>query len=125
LASMHTLGHRALTHAHSATESTDGGRHAVAAGLTDPATPAVHTPCEGGCHAVTVQGGHPPRHDHLLDICLAVLGAFLLAALLRSTRRTPAGFTLARSGSAPGAVPRAPPRSPLGLTLATVSVLRT
>ncbi|MEH1057282.1 hypothetical protein V6U89_19020 [Micromonospora sp. CPCC 206171] len=59
------------------------------------------------------------------SVCLAVLGAFTVALLLATLllgRARPAVHT--RHASGPSRGPRAPPPRPVGLRLATVSVLR-
>ncbi|MEU4379265.1 hypothetical protein [Micromonospora echinofusca] len=84
--------------------------------------------CPGGCASEELlpAGGGTGGGPSGWGVCLAVLGAFaaaLLLAALLSVRVRAVGPT--RGGSA-GAFPppRAPPPRPVGLRLATVSVLR-
>jgi hypothetical protein len=79
-------------------------------------------------HDAVVLAGPMSGHHGMSgwDVCLAVLVAFavlLLAAALLHARRT--GATAHRTGRPARTGPRAPPPRRVGLTLATVSVLRT
>ncbi|MEV4706319.1 hypothetical protein [Actinoplanes sp. NPDC049316] len=119
LAAMHTLGHAGVhvgTHGHTAATA---GVASPEAGETAAAGSADHCP-----------DGHCPGRDHGgmsgWAICLAVLGgltaAVLLAALLLTSRPGPLGWGPGRP-FAPS-VPRPPPRRWMGLTVASVAVLR-
>ena len=120
LAAMHSLGHHG--DAHPSMILAEGHHASVMVGAADSRA----APCaDGGCvflGAAPGGGNDTPAWS----VCLAVLGGLavvaLLGALLPASRRAnPAGIVLAGSGLDS----RAPPGLwPLGLTLATVSVLR-
>ena len=118
---MHSLGHGAGPHPSAMTAH---GHSASGA-----ATPmlAMPDPCaDDNCSHATMSGD---RHGGMTgwDICLAVLVAFAVALLVAALLK--ARLTIAWAGTDPHAStltgPRAPPAGPLGLTLASVSVLRT
>lgn len=122
LAAMHTLGH------HGPHLGADHHRGHPAAMAPDPAIAVADgLMCAGdGCGVILtapMSGGHGPGG---WDVCVAVLVAFavlLLAATVLRARR--AGATAHRGGPSSAARPRGPPTGRVGLTLATVSVLRT
>ncbi|MEH0843370.1 hypothetical protein V6U81_13385 [Micromonospora sp. CPCC 205711] len=153
LAAMHTIGHGAHaegahpmahgTHADGAYPFVYGahadqayplahGAHADEAHLVGRGAHAEGAAAVGGCAgdhcagAVASPAGDAGGHPHLWTVCLAVIGALavtlLLAALLLGWTRPAVGD---RGPSRPSPGPRAPPGRPLGLRLATVSVLRT
>jgi len=116
LAAMHTLGHGASHH----------GEPAAAATLFAVVTPAAPHDCgaDGCSRAVARLAGHGMNG---WDLCVAVLSAFAIAALVAALLLTvAAGRSPRRSPRGHGRMsPRAPPTLSFGLTLATVSVLRT
>ncbi|WP_446212477.1 hypothetical protein [Micromonospora sp. IBSANI012] len=141
LAAMHTIGHGT----HSVASHPDG--HAavsqrapvaqaalpeavpVAHGAVPEAVPVAHV---AGPASFADQGGvvalpadQPGGAPSGWSVCLAVLGAFTVALLLATLllrRARPAVAT--RHPSGPSRGPRAPPPHPVGLRLASVSVLR-
>ncbi|WP_222622267.1 hypothetical protein [Micromonospora endolithica] len=142
LAVMHTLGHETHAAGHDRAAPAPGHRSGGSAGghgdgLAGDAPQVRHAAAGAVGHG---QGGCPEgcRHERLLaaagagggtsgwSVCLAVLGAFgvslLLAMLLRAVAREVAPDA-GRVGR-PAAVSRAPPTRPVGLLLASVSVLR-
>ncbi|WP_194823516.1 hypothetical protein [Micromonospora sp. S-DT3-3-22] len=131
LSAMHTLGHDAhLGGGHPAGHDTaTGGPHRSTAGHDAPADrslPREPVPVVGGCvHgcAAALPGGSSDSPSTAWSVCLAVLGALTVTVLvlLFAVRTRPAGVS--RPPSRPRE-PRAPPPRPLGLRLATVSVLR-
>lgn len=131
LSAMHTLGHDThLTGGHPAGHDTaTGGPHRSTAGHDAPADRSLlrePVPTVGGCGdgcAAALPGGSPDSPSTAWSVCLAVLGALTVTvlALLFAVRSRPAGVS--RPPSRPRE-PRAPPPRPLGLRLATVSVLR-
>jgi len=133
LAVMHTVGHAGMQmHAHDhpgaqASSSLPGPTHDFGAmGTATTGTVATFVTsdiCDGGCaHAPS---SSPHGGGTGWSVCLAVLGALAMVVVLimlgaRFRRRgppTPDGGTWA-------AVNRGPPVKPVGLALATVSVLR-
>jgi hypothetical protein len=123
LAAMHTIGHGTMSSAHHH-EAPSVAMHQLSA---MPAfTQADPDGCAaGGClHAAVLPDSGGPMD--LRDLCVAVLSAFAVAMLL-------AGLLLAAvtgrfpPGSGDGRRPalRFPPIPPWGLTVVTVSVLRT
>jgi len=118
LAAMHTIGHGGVDHASHHDEP-----RAVAAGMVVAVSDAASDGCECD-HAALQPLGRGGMGGW--GLCVAVLGALavavLLAALLLSavTGRRPR-----HPARGPGRAPRAPPALRFGLTLATVSVLRT
>ncbi|MER7274581.1 DUF6153 family protein [Dactylosporangium sp. NPDC000244] len=129
LTAMHTLGH-------AGPHLPDGHQHVPAAEhvATMPVLSAVNTAaldaltgCAGdGCAMLLTGSGHDHGGMDGWAICLAVLVAFaviVLVAMLLTRRR--ANASPARPRATRRAGPRAPPPRPFGLTLATVSVLRT
>ncbi|MFC8615457.1 hypothetical protein ACFT9M_03405 [Micromonospora purpureochromogenes] len=141
LAAMHTIGHGT----HSVASHPDG--HAavsqratvaqaalreavpVAHGAAPEAVPVTHVAgpvsFAGQVGAVALPADHSGGAPSGWSVCLAVLGAFtaalLLATLLLGRARTAVDT---RHPSGPSRGPRAPPPRPVGLRLATVSVLR-
>ncbi|MEU4714906.1 hypothetical protein AB0F73_14760 [Micromonospora purpureochromogenes] len=136
LAAMHTIGHGT----HSVASHPDG--HAavsqqamVAQAALPEAVPTVHgaasravpvvqaVPPEGG--AVALPADQPEGVPSGWSVCLAVLGAVTVALLLATLLFGRAHHAVAtRHSSRPSRGPRAPPPRPVGLRLATVSVLR-
>ncbi|WP_326564479.1 hypothetical protein [Micromonospora peucetia] len=143
LAAMHTIGHDS----HPAGHSAEPSAHAVAGpgphpDGADAAMPPQHDTalayvvvatfqavagCAGDCVPDRLlpfggAGGELPGWG----VCLAVLGAFvvtlLAAALLSAVARAVGPPGRGTAGTFPS--PRAPPHRPVGLRLATVSVLR-
>jgi hypothetical protein len=122
LAAMHSLGHDAGAHA-SAMRAEGHHTPVMTVAAADRAAD-----CAGdGCTHLSALPGGGGDDMPGWSVCLAVLGGFaivvLLGAALLATARHyyPAGALLGLSGAAP----RAPPDLlPVGLTLATVSVLR-
>lgn len=118
LAAMHTIGHGGVDHASHHEQS-----QAVAAGVTLAMSSAAPDGCCSHAAELPMRGGGMGSWD----LCVAVLSAFAVAVLLAALlliavggRRPP------RSARDPSRwTPRAPPVLPFGLTLATVSVLRT
>ncbi|MEV6706095.1 hypothetical protein [Micromonospora wenchangensis] len=131
LSAMHTLGHD--THLAGGDpvghDTATGGPHRSTAGHDAPADRSLlrePVPAVGGCGdgcAAALPGGSPDSPSTAWSVCLAVLGAFTVTVLvlLLAVRSRPAGVS--RPPSRPRE-PRAPPPRPLGLRLATVSVLR-
>lgn len=129
LAAMHTLGHGTAAHAAMTPMPVHGTTAAMAAQVKHAAMAAPAEAVPGGC-----AGGHcarllvpPARHTAGLDwwdVCVAVLtalGVLLLFWLVGVVcRRAPAGLSRLRAAAAS----RGPPVPRLGLTLATVSVMR-
>jgi len=117
LAAMHTLGHGATHH----------GEPAAAVTLFSVATPAAPHDCGAdGCDRAAA--ARMPGHGmNGWDLCVAVLSAFAIAALVAALLLTAAASRSARRppGDPGRRSPRAPPTLSFGLTLATVSVLRT
>ncbi|MEU7960896.1 hypothetical protein [Micromonospora humida] len=150
LSAMHTLGHDAHPgggHPTGHGTSTDDPHRPAAdrSSVPVPATDLMHlTPevwgvpvgpgwgvavadpalrgCGDGC-AVALPAGPPGTPATAWSVCLAVLGALTVTVLvlLFAVRSRPAGVS--RPPSRPRE-PRAPPPRPLGLRLASVSVLR-
>ncbi|MEV4479582.1 hypothetical protein [Micromonospora coxensis] len=149
LAAMHTIGHGSHGSGHS-----DGHAVAQAAVLPDSAVPPAgqvdaaapeemsaavgpaHVaaapavagdgcPDDGCRHGLALPAGDPGGDPGVFGVCLAVLGTLtvtlLLAALVLRWRRP---HSDARHPAGRWAGSRAPPGRPVGLTLATVSVLR-
>jgi hypothetical protein len=118
LAAMHTIGHGTMSSAHHH-EAPSVAMHQLSA---MPAfTPADSDGCAaGGClHAAVLPDSGGPMD--LRDLCVAVLNAFAVAMLLAAvTGRLPPG-----SGDGRRPALRLPPIPPWGLTVVTVSVLRT
>lgn len=119
LAAMHTIGHGGVDHSSHHDES-----QVVAAGMTLAPGDAASDGCECDHAALQPLGGGRMGG---WGLCVAVLGALAVAVLLAAlllgavTGRHPP-----RTARGPGCTgPRAPPVLRLGLTLATVSVLRT
>jgi hypothetical protein len=120
LAGMHTLGH--------------GGPHVPAAGAHHVASasmvadPAPDDACAGdGCDLVMWHPGQSHPDMPMWEVCLAVLvglAVLAMAAALMRVRRTPASGALGH-GYTVRPLARGPTALPVGLTLATVSVLRT
>ncbi|MGB2568951.1 hypothetical protein ACPFP2_10925 [Micromonospora citrea] len=103
---------------------------AAGAGTTAVGPPVVPVAGDGcpddGCrHGAALPAGDPGGHPGVLGVCLAVLGTLtvtlLLAALVFRWRRP---VPDARRSIGRSAGSRAPPGRPVGLRLATVSVLR-
>ncbi|WP_199512034.1 hypothetical protein [Nucisporomicrobium flavum] len=122
LATMHTLGHSGVhRHAHGhppATATATAGSVPMATAAAGPgAVAAEHCP-DGRCHDHGGMNGWA--------VCLAVLGGLAVAVLLAALLLTPRRGLLAwgRDRRAGLRVPRPPPRRWLGLTVASVSVLR-
>ncbi|WP_175440080.1 hypothetical protein [Micromonospora nigra] len=149
LTAMHTIGHDAHAaasdhHKHSVAHAAaipaavgDLTPPSVAPATADRPHPAIHDRGAGtDLGTGGTRAGHPEAAspagggDGNGDLpgwgaCLAVLGALavpLLLAVLITARRSPAAVSTGRRGRV-GPVPRAPP-SPVGLRIATVSVLR-
>jgi hypothetical protein len=118
LAAMHTIGHGGVDHAGHHAESQE-----PAAGVTLAMGGAAPDGCCSHAAELPIRGGGMGSWD----LCVAVLSAFavavLLAALLLITATGRHPPRSARDPSRWGS--RAPPILPFGLTLATVSVLRT
>jgi hypothetical protein len=133
LAAMHTIGHSGMAHAdHHRDAGSAGSRQIVtlaiiAAGVSSM-SPGDSDGCAGdGCmHQAAMSAGGDGQMDRW-GLCVAILtalaiGVLLVALLLRAA----AGRSPPRSGrDRRRTLPRAPPWLPVGLTLATVSVLRT
>ncbi|MFC7246588.1 DUF6153 family protein [Catellatospora aurea] len=122
LAAMHTLGHGTAAHA----AMTPMPAHGTTTAMAAQAGEARGGGCpDGHCARLLVP---PARHTAGMDwwdVCVAVLTAlgvllllFWLVGVVR--RRTPAGLSRLRAAVAS----RGPPVAGLGLTLATVSVMR-
>jgi hypothetical protein len=142
LAAMHTIGHGT----HSVASHPDGHAAALsqramvaqaalpeavptAHGAAPEAVPAVHVagPVSFAGHvgAVALPADQPGTAPSGWSVCLAVLGAFTVALLLATLLFGRAHHAVAtRHSSRPTRGPRAPPPRPVGLRLATVSVLR-
>jgi hypothetical protein len=142
LAAMHTIGHGT----HSVASHPDGHAAAVSqrAMVAQAALPEAVAVAHGAAHeaipvahvagpvsfagqigAVALPADQPGGASSGWSVCLAVLGAFTVALLLATLllgRARPAVAT--RHPSGPSRGPRAPPPRPVGLRLATVSVLR-
>ncbi len=127
LAAMHTLGHGAHG---SGGPGSAGHRtgHPAAEHVAAPAGMALAAGCPGdGCRPDAVLPlGHLGGELSGWSVCLAVLGTFavalLVAVLLRLGSRPVGPAARGSVRLSPG--PRAPPPRPLGLRLATASVLR-
>jgi hypothetical protein len=122
LAAMHSLGHDGGAHASAMLAE---GHHAAVMTVA-AADRAVDCAGDGCTHLSALPGGGGDDMPGW-SICMAVLGGFAVVVLLGAAvlavarRYNSAGTLLGRSGAAP----RAPPGLlPVGLTLATVSVLR-
>jgi len=118
LAAMHTIGHGGVDHV---------GHHdeprAVAVGMAFAVGDAASDGCECDHAAMQPLGGSGMSG---WGLCVAVLGALAVAVLLAALLlRAVTGRHPLRAARDPGRAPRAPPVLPFGLTLATVSVLRT
>ncbi|WP_247657125.1 hypothetical protein [Micromonospora sp. U56] len=141
LAAMHTIGHGT----HSVASHPDGhaavsqramvaqaaGPEAVpvAHGVAPEAVPAAHVAgpvsFAGQVGAVALPADQPGGAPSRWSVCLAVLGAVTVALLLATLLLGRAHHVVAtRHPSGPSRGPRAPPPRPVGLRLATVSVLR-
>jgi len=126
LAAMHTIGHSGMTHTGHHHEDQPASAHQVS---TMPAFTAAQSDgcAEDGCvHAAALPEGGGGQMDPW-DLCLAVLSGFAVALLLAGllllavTGRFPPLF----GGGRRHRRPWAPSTLPFGLTVATVSVLRT
>jgi Family of unknown function (DUF6153) len=121
LAAMHCLGHAGGAHA--VTMIAEAGHAMATTAALDPAGD-----CGGdGCAHLAGRPGGGGGHDTPgWSVCLAIVSGFaalvlLAAALVTARRDDPAGVLLAGCGIGQ----RAPPNlRPVGLALATVSVLR-
>ncbi|WP_144124547.1 hypothetical protein [Catellatospora sichuanensis] len=136
LAAMHTLGHGGAAHAamtpmpgHGtapAAEGTAAGMTATVAAMAAHVEAVPQEGCpDGHCARLLVPPGRHTAGMDWWDLCVAVLtalGVLLLLFWLLGvvSRRHPAGPSRARAGAAS----RGPPVRGLGLTLATVSVMR-
>jgi hypothetical protein len=124
LAAMHTLGHHGphLPAGHHSSHPATMADNPAADGVIRAADACGTDRC-GTVLAAPISGGHGLAG---WDVCVAVLVGFavllLAAGLLRSGR---AAGTAHRTGRSGPARPRAPPPVRVGLTFATVSVLRT
>ncbi|TDB73908.1 hypothetical protein [Micromonospora sp. KC723] len=136
LAAMHTIGHGTHTGNHPAGHAV-APEHADRFGAVDalPAVFAGAVPVSvvavdcpgGGCpDPAALPAGDPGGSPSGWSVCLAVLGALtmavLLVLLLLPGRDRPGIGARRPAVRSPG--PRAPPGRPVGLRLATVSVLR-
>ncbi|MFY1597859.1 hypothetical protein [Micromonospora sp. WMMD737] len=144
LAAMHTIGHDSHQTGHPANPSAHAaaapGPHAAAAAPGPHAAAAAPGPhaaglalqtvvgCPGGCASEDLlpAGGDTGRGLPGWGVCLAVLGAFTAALLLAAVLSVRVRAVGPTGGGPVGAFPppRAPPPRPVGLRLATVSVLR-
>jgi hypothetical protein len=119
LAAMHTIGHSGVH------GGKPHGSPAVATVLT--VATSIVAPDDCDCdHAATA--AQPLRGAGMggWELCVAVLSAFAIAMLLVALLLAAAtGRHSPRSARGRRPAPRAPPGLPFGLTLATVSVLRT
>ncbi|SCG62477.1 hypothetical protein [Micromonospora halophytica] len=101
------------------------GSTTIAAGAPVVSVAGAGCPDDGCRHGVALPAGDPGGHPGVWSVCLAVLGTLtvtlLLAALVLRWRRPVPG---ARRPGGRSAGSRAPPGRPVGLRLATVSVLR-
>jgi hypothetical protein len=126
LTAMHTLGHGG-PHGAAAHDQTATAGHTAAAASTALMMTATGRCLSDGCEVLLT--GPASGHGGMTgwDVCLAILVAFAVVLLTAALLRTRAGTGLpaARGGTAGHAGPRAPPPRAVGLTLATVSVLRT
>ncbi|MEV4705433.1 hypothetical protein [Actinoplanes sp. NPDC049316] len=128
LATMHTLGHTGV-------HLDPHGSSAVMADAP-PATATGAAPPDVTAMAAAATGGHCPddhcggQRDHGgmsgWAICLAVLGGLAVAVLLAALLLMPATGLLAASRARRSSLraPRPPPRQRMGLTVASVAVLR-
>jgi hypothetical protein len=133
LAVMHTIGHSGMAHAdhHHDAASADSRQivtlAAVAAGESSM-TPADSDGCaaDGCMHQAAMSAGDGGQMDRW-GLCVAIMTAFVIAVLLVALLLSAvAGRSPPRSGrDRRRTLPRAPPWPRVGLTLATVSVLRT
>ncbi|MFJ6198731.1 hypothetical protein [Micromonospora sp. NPDC092111] len=123
LAAMHTLGHDAhVVGGHRAGHGASTGTGHTVGRLT--MVPDVGQGCAGDGCATARPAGQPGAPSPGWSVCLAMLGALTVAVLLVllfAVRTRPAA--VARPPSRPRE-PRAPPPRPVGLRLASVSVLR-
>nr|BFE58320.1 hypothetical protein GCM10020063_028460 [Dactylosporangium thailandense] len=126
LTAMHTLGH-AGPHLPNGHQHAPAAEHAATMPMLSAVNTAALTGCAGdGCAVLLTGSGHDHGGMDGWAICLAVLVAFaviVLVAMLLTRRRANASPSRHRATRRAG--PRAPPPRPFGLTLATVSVLRT
>ncbi|MEV0725802.1 hypothetical protein AB0I37_23860 [Micromonospora purpureochromogenes] len=101
----------------------------VAHGAASEAVPVAHVAgpvsFAGQVGAVALPVDQPGGAPSGWSVCLAVLGAVTVALLLATLLFGRAHYAVAtRHSSRPSRGPRAPPPRPVGLRLATVSVLR-
>ncbi|MFD8009204.1 DUF6153 family protein [Streptomyces sp. NPDC059762] len=111
---MHSVGHP---------EGASSASHATAAGTGAGA--GAHAADSGSAHGAAPQDeGHAPGSGmDMTTLCVAVLGAWLLAGLVRAALgRRPDWLVLLLARLAPALRPHAPPRRPPDL--ARLSVLR-
>lgn len=126
LAAMHTIGHGGVSHSAHHSEPQLTMTHQLL--LMDEPAPGESDGCAGdGCARAAALPGSAHGGMGGWDVCVAVLSALAIAVLLAAllliavTGRFPPLF----GGDRRRRTPRGPPLLPFGLTLATVSVLRT
>jgi hypothetical protein len=126
LAAMHTIGHGAMTHAGHHHETHATGTHQRS--MMPAFTPAESDGCAGdGCaHTAAMPDGSGSRMNPW-DLCVAILSGSAIAVLLAGLLliAVTGRFPPRSGGGRLRRAPWVPPILPLGLTLATVSVLRT
>jgi hypothetical protein len=123
---MHTIGHGGVSHSAHHSEPQLTVTHQLL--LMDEPAPGESDGCAGdGCARAAALPGSAPGGMGGWDVCVAVLSALAIAVLLAAL------LLIAVAGRFPPLfgrdprrrTPRGPPLLPFGLTLATVSVLRT
>lgn len=129
LATMHTLGQAGVNpHTHGPSAVMSDAVPATSAGAAQPGVTDMASAASGGHCPDDHCGG---QHDHGgmsgWAVCLAVLGGLAVAVLLAALLLMPATRFLASSRERRSLLraPRPPPRQRVGLTVASVAVLRT
>ncbi|MFE6227859.1 DUF6153 family protein [Streptomyces sp. NPDC057854] len=114
---MHATGHPEGTSSHGSTAAASAGTHAAHAPPGADAGGAAHEAAERD------EGHAPGSGMDMTTLCVAVLGAWLLAGLVRAALgRRPDWLVLLLARLTPALGPHAPPRRPPDL--ARLSVLR-